>query len=401
MKKPEIPLDERKRLQALNSYHILDTLPEKDYDALVEIAAIICDTPIAMISLIDKNRQFFKSMKGVDVRENSRDISICAHAINKPLELLEIPDTRLDERFADNPGVTGKPHIIFYAGMPLVTPDGAALGTLCVIDNKPRQLTILQKQALENLSNQVVHLLELRKKNELLLHTQKQLELHAGEMEDFAYVASHDLKEPLRIIYQFMNKLSNKYSEQLDDNAKKYIHYAEDGARRMTVLIDDLLIYATTGSRETTKEVVNFKELVDEVVLLQAAVLEEKDVRLTYGQLPVVYGFRTTLKLLFQNLLSNALKYQSENNKPVVSIAAADKGDHWQIEVKDNGIGIDISSDALSIFRPFKRLHSRAEYSGTGLGLAICKKITELHQGKIWVESEVGTGSSFYFTLKK
>ena len=162
---PTIPTNEADRLQSLNSYNILDTLPEREYDDFTQIAAQICDVPIALISLIDKDRQWFKSRKGLEAPQTPRDYAFCAHAINEPDKLFEVKDSTKDPRFADNPLVTGDPRVIFYTGSPLVTPSGHAIGTLCVIDNKPREISQEAKDALQILGRQVVTTLELRKKN--------------------------------------------------------------------------------------------------------------------------------------------------------------------------------------------------------------------------------------------
>lgn len=164
MTKPIIPVNESERLLALESYHIIDTLPEESYNDLTRIASIICNTPIALVTLVDERRQFFKSKQGIAVSETDRDISFCAHAINAPAELMMVEDARKDDRFSDNPLVTGDLKVVFYAGMPLVTDDGFALGTLCVVDYQPRELSDDQQQALKSLANQVIQLLELRKK---------------------------------------------------------------------------------------------------------------------------------------------------------------------------------------------------------------------------------------------
>jgi len=173
---PKIPANEQERLRALYEYDILDTMPEKDFDYLTMIASQICDTPISLVTIIDESRQWFKSNYGVDIRETDREYSFCAHAINTPQTIMVVPDSRLDERFADNPFVTNEPNAIFYAGVPLVTENGFALGTLCIIDNKPRTLNEEQFEALRALSNQVVKLLELRKKNKELVETKEALE---------------------------------------------------------------------------------------------------------------------------------------------------------------------------------------------------------------------------------
>lgn len=173
---PDQQSNEQLRLAALQAYQILETAPEQDYDELTDLAAAICETPIALISLVDENRQWFKSHKGLDVRETARSHSFCAHAILHPNELMQVEDAHLDERFKHNPLVTGKPNIVFYAGMPLVDPEGYALGSLCVIDNQARRLTALQQQALKTLSKQVVDKLTLRK---------KLIDLEAANLDNF------------------------------------------------------------------------------------------------------------------------------------------------------------------------------------------------------------------------
>ena len=159
-----IPRNESKRLKVLWQYEVLDTVPEEVFDDLTELAARICEAPIALISLVDEQRQWFKSKVGTDVNETSRDISFCTYAITQP-DLFIVPDATLDERFANNPLVTSEPKIRFYAGAPLITPDGYSLGTLCVIDKVPRELRVEQKQALSILAHHVVSQLELRRRS--------------------------------------------------------------------------------------------------------------------------------------------------------------------------------------------------------------------------------------------
>lgn len=400
MKYPLIPENEEDRIKALKSYHILDSLPEEDYDNITRLAAVICKTPIALITLIDSNRQFFKAVLGLDGTETKRDESFCAHAINKPDELMIVNDARFDNRFADNPFVTGNPPIVFYAGMPLVNADGYALGSICVIDNKPGDLNQEQQAALKSLSHQVIQLMELRKKNRLLLEYQNKLELYATEMESFAHMASHDLKDPLRMISLFLQKLQNNHSEFLNDTAKKYVDFSINASKKMTLLVNDLLSYAALDKDNMVKEDINVNELIGEIISYHAAFFDEAKASIRYEAVPNIKGSKTVLKIILQNLLMNAVKFRKTGKPISVNISIKEMELLWLFKISDNGIGID-AADYDEIFKPFKSLHPQSVYKGSGLGLAACKKIIEQHKGKIWVESEIGTGSNFYFEIVK
>ena len=228
----------------------------------------------------------------------------------------------------------------------------------------------------------------------------KRLHEKNEELQQFAALASHDLKEPLRMVKSFMQLLKKNYASQLDEKANKYIDFAVDGAERMNSFIKDLLAYSNTGSEEIPKEKVNIQELVNEIVALQKSVLNEKHAVILYENLPAVVAHKTPLALVIQNLINNAVKYQAANSIPTVTITAEDKKDYWQFAVKDNGIGIE-EQYLIKIFDLFKRLHVNGEYSGTGMGLATCKKIVQQHGGNIWASSIVGEGSTFYFTVTK
>jgi signal transduction histidine kinase len=400
MIKPQIPINEEERLQSLDSFKIVDTLPETDYDNITFLASTICNTPISLVSLIDEKRQFFKSRHGLITSETERELAFCAHAINTPLDLFQVDDARLDMRFMDNPLVVGQPHVIFYAGMPLVADNGQALGTLCVIDNKPNHLTDKQTEALKALSEQVIHLLELRRKNIKHLQFQRELETFAHEMETFAYAASHDLREPLRMVKSYLTLFEKKYGSSFDEKAKEYIHFAVDGANRMDSLIKDLLAYSLAGKADENCNDIDINNVVDEIKQLNKLVIAEKEAVIETKNLPIIHISHAAIRQILQNLISNALKYQAIGVKPVVVISFLQTATHWQFMVKDNGIGIP-AANLDNVFTLFKRLHTKEKYSGTGIGLAICKKIVLQHDGNIWVESEEGKGSTFYFTIKK
>ncbi|MFZ5829098.1 MAG: ATP-binding protein [Planctomycetota bacterium] len=215
-----------------------------------------------------------------------------------------------------------------------------------------------------------------------------------AELEQFAYVASHDLKEPLRMVSSYTRLLAEEYGEHLGEEARRYIHYAADGAIRMQRLIDDLLTYSRVGKLEEACTNVDLDEVVDEALANLESAVREGDVRIDRLPLGSVYGNRRTLVQLMQNLVANAVKFR-QSVQPCVSISAIDHDHAREIIVTDNGIGIDPEFHER-IFRLFQRLHTRQEYAGTGIGLAVCKKIVDQHGGRIWVESEVGQGSKFH-----
>lgn len=228
----------------------------------------------------------------------------------------------------------------------------------------------------------------------------RELESINKELEQFAYVASHDLQEPLRMVTSFMGQLERKYSEELDDKAQKYIYYATDGAKRMKRIIQDLLEYSKAGSIVDSVEQVDLNELINEYKVLRRKVIRERNVGITVKDLPLLSTYKTPLKQVLHCLLDNGIKYCDSDTTPKLVVEAEDKEDHFLIKVKDNGIGIPRDFHD-KIFEVFKRLHNRDKYSGTGVGLSIAKKSVESLGGTINVISEKGKGSTFEFTLKK
>jgi light-regulated signal transduction histidine kinase (bacteriophytochrome) len=219
------------------------------------------------------------------------------------------------------------------------------------------------------------------------------------ELERFAYVASHDLQEPLRMVASFTQLLSKKYSGKLDETADRYINFAVDGAKRMQQLITDLLAYSRVNSKDLVPRPVECEAVVRGTLQNLRAAIDESGAVVECDPLPDLIADQVQLGQLFQNLIGNAIKFRGQA-PPRVHIAAEDHGADWQFSVRDNGIGID-PKHADRVFQIFQRLHTREQYPGTGIGLAVCKKVVERHGGRLWVESQPGTGSNFLFTLPK
>jgi light-regulated signal transduction histidine kinase (bacteriophytochrome) len=238
---------------------------------------------------------------------------------------------------------------------------------------------------------------ERKKAEEILKAKIEELARSNAELEQFAYVSSHDLQEPLRMISSYLQLLQRRYEGNIDEKADKYIHFAVDGAFRMQNLINDLLEFSrvTTRAGETTPT--DCELVLNQVLSNLDLYIKENRATVSYGHLPEVMADNIQLAQVFQNLIINGIKFHSEE-APQICIAAEKKAKEWVFSVQDNGIGID-PQYSERIFEVFKRLHNKEEYPGTGIGLAVCKKIIEKHSGLIWVESELGRGSTFYFTL--
>jgi len=384
----------------LKSYSILDTLPESDYDNITKIAAEICGTPISLISLIDDKRQWFKSHYGVDAAETPKEYAFCGHAINTPKDVFIVQDARKDERFHDNPLVTGDPHVIFYAGVPLVSGAGLPLGTLCVIDHKPNLLSQSQIGSLSALSKQVINLLELRKNKQQLERTIMELEEKNEGLERFAQVAAHDLKTPLINISSLAELFQIKYKDILDSEGLEMLEMIIGSSGNLIGLIDGLLQYSKSESllREG-KSNIDLQRLKTD---LEGLFNYDHQLKLVLkSDLTHIEVHKTALHQILINLITNAIKY---NDKEIVEIelGVSELDTHFHFYLKDNGPGIaTIHQDR--IFKIFEKLAAKDKFGvrGNGIGLATVKKIVEKLGGAIRVESSLGEGAKFIFSLEK
>lgn len=267
-----------------------------------------------------------------------------------------------------------------------------------VMDINERELIWTVVQDITNLKEKEE---ELKKLNLSVAETNRELAIKNEELEQFAYVASHDLQEPLRMITGFISKIEKKYYDILDDDGKKYISFAVDGAKRMRLLIADILNYARLDNNdESNITSIDLNILIQEIIQSVKNSEGGHNAIIKSGTLPVINAHSTAIQQLFLNLITNAIKYQQPGNTPVITIKAEDSINYWKFSITDNGIGID-PKYFHKVFNIFQRLHNKEQYSGTGIGLAICKKIVTKLKGEIWIESQKGFGSAFFFTLLK
>ncbi len=253
--------------------------------------------------------------------------------------------------------------------------------------------------SLTSIVGTVLDITERKKAEAILAATMADLKRSNEELQQFAYVASHDLQEPLRMVSSYTQLLADRYKGRLDERADKYIEYAVDGAVRMQRLINDLLDFSRVGTRAMPIETTDCNAVLKEALGNLAAMIDEHRAIITHEALPSVHADASQLVLVFQNLISNAVKFHGVD-LPNVHVSAQDQGPEWVFSIKDNGLGID-QKYADKIFLLFQRLHTRQEYPGTGMGLAICKRIIQRHGGRLWFESVPGGGSTFFFTIPK
>ncbi|QNF34676.1 GAF domain-containing protein [Adhaeribacter swui] len=396
----ENPVLEQERIQDLHSYSILDSFSEEDFDNLTTIASQICGTSISLISLIDNDRQWFKAKHNFTADETPREFSFCAHAINQPNDVLIVEDARADTRFQDNPLVNGSPNIVFYAGVPLVSEAGYPLGSLCVIDEKPKLLSPEQITSLKALSKQAMNLMELRKKKIQLEKAEARLQEKNANLEQFAVLAAHDLKSPLYNISSLIDLIESQYEQDIREEVKEILNYIKASSTKLKDLIEGLLAYSRSDQLFNGNQVeIKLSDLQQDITCLFRG-NKNSQIRF-YSEVDAVYTNKAILQQILVNLVANAIKY---NNKKMaeIEIGVTEQEEEYLFYVKDNGPGI-APKNHERIFRIFETLLQKDQYGerGNGIGLATVKKIIERSGGTIRVESEVGQGATFIFTLKK
>jgi signal transduction histidine kinase len=395
MLKPALPVNEADRLDALRAYEVLDTPPEEAFDDLTRLASYICGTPVAMVSLVDGGRQWFKSRVGADITETPRDVAFCAHAILQP-DLFVVPDAEADERFMDNPLVTADPHIRFYAGVPLITPDGHALGTLCAVDRVPREMSPKQQEALRALARQAMAQLELRR-------SLKQLRELEALKESLTHMVVHDMRTPLTSLLAGLQTLEQ--AGELNDVQTECLSLSIHGGQTLLGMINDLLDISKLedGSLKLEYADLAVESVVARAVQQVTPLAAEKKIALAQEvalDLPALYADEEKLLRTGVNLLGNAIKFTPGGGRVTFSVCRSEGEKSLRFSVIDTGEGIPREAFER-IFEKFGQVESRkaGRAMSTGLGLTFCKMVVEAHGGCIWVESELGKGSAFSFTI--
>lgn len=389
---------EQERLAALARYDILDTPAEPEFDEIAELVATICQTPIAVVNLIAEGRQFFKAEIGIGTREMPLEPSICAHAILLE-DMMVVPDTADDPRFIDNPLVNGDPGLRFYAGASLKSDDGLPLGTLCVLDLRPRELDQNQLRAIQILSRHVMHLLEMRitRKREEALHKQAERLLKAKRRMIDA--VSHDLRSPLQTISLSAQLLAHRQDAELQNMAQRL----ERMSRQMAALLDDLRDHHSLeiGDFSLQAEPICPRRLLEQLRDEFALTAEKEGVELHMdcaGPLGTISADPNRCRQLMGNLIQNAIKFTPPGGAVRVSGESAPNG--VRLAVSDDGIGIQ-ATDLEHLFDPYWRSDQVGERPGTGLGLSIVQTLARAHGAQVEVVSQPGHGSTFSVLFKQ
>lgn len=397
------PDNEKERLAALNRYNILDTLPEEEFNDIARLVAYICNVPVAHVSFMAEDRQWFKATVGFDAENVARDTTFCQYTILES-DMWVIPDANKEPKLIGNPNIGGGFNVGFYAGIPLTSPEGYNIGTICAIDHVPKTINDDQKNALKILARHVISQLELRVKN-IELDKQKEIaEMAIYAKDSFLANMSHEIRTPLNAIIGFTDLMARS---PLDTIQKDYISNVQTAGENLMVIINDILDLSKieSGNLIIESHAFNLKTALKHAYnLLKVKANENTEFNLFLdADMPeMVIGDKGRLNQIITNLAGNAIKFthDGEITISVKKIAETADGYTLRFSVKDTGIGI-AAEKLVTIFDRFTQAEESTtrRFGGTGLGLNIVKQLVELQKGEIHVKSRLGSGSEFYFIM--
>lgn len=387
---------ENKRIEALRNLNILDTPQSKNFDRITSMAQIILEVPIALVSLVDSNRQWFKSCQGISAKETPRSVSFCSHAILNN-NIFEIPDTLEDERFRNNPLVTEYPYIRFYAGRPIKGTTEYNIGTLCIIDKVPRKLSLGDKKILNDLAEWIENefaVIELNKKVESNIQSKKEL----------VSMMNHELKNTLSPIVGFSDLLINPEIYLTEIEKRQYIESIKDCSSKLQSQISDLMdvFKSDLNSLKVDIKKTNVNEIINNCCNKIQPILKNKNIELSIDlkYKDDIHCDKNRIEQVINNLFLNSIDFV-EKNTGKIKISTTKTIDNLVIfSIEDNGCGIP-EDKIKTLFFKFSKPNNnkKREYGGSGLGLAICKGIIDAHQGSIWLDVNHKKGSKFLFSL--
>jgi signal transduction histidine kinase len=408
----QLPPHDEERLQSLLEYRILDTDQDEQLDDLTRFTAQLFGVPIVLITIIDQNRQWFKSSIGIGVKETERSISFCQYTILQH-EVFEVPDVKLDDRFIENPLVTGEPYIRYYCGAPLINEKGYEMGSLALIDHVPRKLDDFQKKNLTLLARQVINSFELARKRiqleeeKLLLDAKvkertHQLEIMNASKDKFFSIISHDLLGPVDGMIGSADILSLYFNQLSREEVEKFSQGVATSAKQLKQVLTNLLQWACsqTGEIPFNPVLIRLYEVLAETEKLLKETADQKKIKvdIQVKENLQLFADKNMIRVVLRNLLANAIKFSNVGG--YVQISAQQLPGYTQVNVLDTGLGISKAVQE-KLFRVDVK-HSTVGTNnerGTGLGLILCKEFVDKHGGHIWVESQEGLGSTFSFRL--
>ena len=399
-----LPAKEAERLAELYSYKILDSEPEQDFTDIVELASYICQTPVSLISLVDNDRQWFKAKKGIDESEMPRSISFCAHTITTPYPMI-VPDARKDARFEDNPLVVGSDNFRFYAGFPLVTASGNSLGSLCVLDQKPRTLDAAQLKALDLLSRQVIALMDERVKNNLIKEIRDLEKQHSLGLEKLITtqrrimsILGHDTRAPLHAINRLVQQAAA--GRVSAEDMVPYYDLIGNQLDATLIIIDNLIAWGKShvspGSHEGKRFIV--QRIVEETFELLRHPAANKHIELINKVEENVFHYANSQMIAFilRNLVSNGIKF---TEKGQITVEAHQLETHLQLIVSDTGIGMTEQQIGSYLAASGQSSAGTRQETGSGLAVALINEFLAQHGGKLNVKSILGKGTEVTVSL--